>query len=216
MMDAHGETAEHGMPSLNGHARDRSGPRLLGVGGGMRAGSLCTTALQTALDIAAAAGATTVMADVRELDLPIFNDAWEVADYPPSLAWLLYQVRTADAFIICSPTYHGTVSGAVKNVLDALNYLRDDRPRYLRGKPVGLMALGGLGAVNTLTALGHVARALNGIVTPTNVVLPESAFDANHVLHDKDVRMRLSLMIEEVLDLADRLSTKAVSPARHG
>lgn len=184
--------------------------RVLGIGGGMRPGSLCSAALRFALDLAGERGARTVVADVRDLSLPIFNDAWAVPDYPPSLAWLLYEVRVADAFLICSPTYHGTISGAVKNVLDALNYLRDDRPRYLRGKPVGLMALGGIGAANTLTALGHVARSLNGIAAPTVVALPEDAFDANNILQDSDSRKRVSLMIEELLDLTRRLSRQPV------
>ena len=188
--------------------------RVLGIGGGMRAGSLCSAALQFALHLAAERGARTVVADVRDLNLPIFNDAMAVPDYPASLAWLLYEVRVADAFIICSPTYHGTISGAVKNVLDALNYLRDDRPRYLRGKPVGLMALGGIGAANTLTALGHVSRALNGIAAPTVVAIPEEAFDANNVLQDPAARRRVALMIEELLDLTRRLSPKAVGSRR--
>jgi len=196
------------------HGAELQPLRLLGIGGGMRPGSLCSAALRTALQLAEGIGARTEVADVRELNLPIFNDAMGVQDYPPTLAWLLYQVRTADAFLLCSPTYHGTVSGAVKNVLDALNYLRDDRPRYLRGKAVGLMALGGLGAANTLDALAHTARALNGIVAPTMVAMPEDAFDANNVLQDRAVRKRTALMIEEVLDLARRLNRSPVGSSR--
>ncbi len=184
--------------------------RLLGIGGSTRQGSKSRALLRTALSIAEEAGAEVTLADVRELDLPMFNDDLPLNDYPARLAGLVAAARAADAFIFCSPTYHGTVSGAVKNALDHLNPLGDDEPAYLAGKPVGLMALGGGGAANVLTSLHHAARALNGLTIPMTVIASGSAIRGGDV-EDEAVQRRLRQMVEELIDYATRLRGPAAA-----
>jgi FMN reductase len=177
--------------------------RLVGIGGSTRKGSHSLVALKAALRLAEEAGAETVLADVRELALPVYNADWQVADYPPSLAWLLDEVRASDGLILCSPTYHGTVTGAVKNVLDALDFMIDDTPSNLGGRPVGLMAYGGQSAVNVLNALHHAVRGLNGHATKTFVAVPGSAFDDRWVdVTEEGVLKRLGTMVGEVIEHA--------------
>lgn len=169
----------------------------------MRRESKSRALLAHALRLAEEAGAVTTLADVRALDLPLYDDDRDLEDYPPSLADLLAAARAADAYVFCSPTYHGTVSGAVKNALDALNALYDDEPRYFGGKPVALMALGG-GGSNVLTSLQHATLALNGIVIPTAVIADAGAFRAGAV-DDERLLGRMRGMVEELLHLAARL-----------
>ena len=190
------------MPA-NGHVEEAP-MRVLGIGGSTRQGSKSLVLLKSALREAEEAGAKVTIADVRTLDLPIYNDDRPFDDYPPSLAELVAAARAADAFMFCSPTYHGTVSGAVKNALDALNFLVDDTPRYLGGKPVALLALGGGGAANVLNSLYHATRALNGLTIPTTVIASGSAIREGEVT-DEAVSRRLHLMAHELLDLAVRL-----------
>jgi FMN reductase len=178
--------------------------RILGLGGSIRQGSKSLVLLRTALEHAEEDGAVVELADVRSLALPIYDEDLPLADYPPSLHALLRAAREADAYILCSPTYHGTLSGAVKNALDTLNFLGDNEPRYFAGKPVGLMALGGGGAANTLTSLQHAARGLNGLVIPRVVIAGTSAVSDGDVA-DEQVRGRVRWMMEELLELAQRL-----------
>ena len=185
--------------------------RILGLGGSTRQGSQSLVLLRTALQQAAEAGATVELADVRALDLPIYDEDRPLTDYPATLHRLLATAREADAFILCSPTYHGTLSGAVKNALDALNFLDDGEPRYFGGKPVALMALGGGGAANTITGLQHAARGLNGLVIPTVVIAGTGAVSDGAVADDL-LRGRLRGMVAELLELARRLQRPA--PAR--
>jgi FMN reductase len=182
--------------------------RILGIGGSTRQGSKSLTLLQTALRVAEDAGASTTLANVRELALPIFDDDLPREASPPALFQLIDDARAADAYVLCSPTYHGTVSGAVKNALDALNFMGDDDPPYFAGKAVALMALGGGGAANVLTSLHHTARALNGLTIPTVVISGGSAIREGAVT-DEMVQRRVGWMIEELLDLAARLRTPA-------
>jgi FMN reductase len=189
----------------NGRAPTDRPIRILGIGGGVSERSRSRGALDSALLLAQAAGAETVMADVRTLALPIYNGDWPVERYPASLAWLLDEVRRADAYIFCSPTFHGTITGAVKNVLDALDYLIDDDPPHLGGKVVGLMALGG-GAQNVINALYHTTRAINGIAARTVVSVPNSAVDTKDgLIADEAVLGRIRAMVTEVIDLTQRL-----------
>lgn len=190
---------------MNDNGRVDARPiRVLGIGGSTRQGSKSLVLLQSALRELTEAGAETTLADVRELDLPIYDDDRPLASYPPSLHALLAAARDADAFIFCSPTYHGTVSGAVKNALDALNFLYDDEPRYLGGKPVALLALGGGGAANVLNSLHHAARALNALTIPTTVIASGRAIQDGRVLDDA-VTQRLRAMASELIDLTIRL-----------
>ena len=55
--------------------------------------------------------------------LPFYEQAGD-AD---ASADLVADVRRADAVVIGSPAYHGSLSGVVKNALDHLEALRDDR-----------------------------------------------------------------------------------------
>jgi FMN reductase len=180
--------------------------RILGIGGSTRRGSLSLALLKATLSLAEETGARTVLADVRELDLPLYCDDRPLDDYPATLRWLLDEVREADAYLLCSPTYHGTVAGGVKNVLDALNFLWDADPPYFGGKVVGLLALGGAGATNVINSLHHATRAMNGLTAPTTAIIGESAFDPEHyILRDENAERRLRQLATEVIALTNRL-----------
>jgi FMN reductase len=182
--------------------------RVLGIGGTTRSGSRSLILLRHALQVAESAGAGVALADVRQMALPIYDDDLPLDGYPSSLGQLLASAREADAFIFCSPTYHGTITGAVKNALDCLNFLVDDTPRYLQGKPIALMALGGGSAANVITALDHSARGLNGLVLPTTVISSGSAVQDGEVT-DPRVQQRVQAMVDELLDVTARLRASA-------
>lgn len=190
----------------NGHYPTASPVRILGIGGSTRLGSKSLIALEIALRLAEEAGAEPVLADVRALDLPVFDPDRPRSEYPPTLDWLLDEAWRADGYLLCSPTYHGTVAGGVKNVLDSLELLGDSVPPYFGGKPVGLLALGGASAMNTINALYHATRALNGLALPTLVVVPGGAVDPQtREVIDAAVRGRLAALAGEAVDLAWRL-----------
>lgn len=180
--------------------------RLLGIGGSTRPGSLTLAALAAALGLAAAAGTQTRLVDVRALGLPLYEEGRALGDYPASLVDLLGEARRADAFLLCTPTYLGTMAGGMKNALDALSFLAGDDPPYLGGKPVGLLALGGANAADALTALAHAARSLNGLVVPTAVAVPPRSLDRERGgFADEAVERRVGRMVGEVVDLGRRL-----------
>src|SRR5688572_12241274 len=74
----------------NGRVISNNRPiRLLGIGGSTRQGSKSLTLLQSALRVAEDAGASTTLADVRELALPIFDNDLPLEAYPLALTQLI-------------------------------------------------------------------------------------------------------------------------------
>ncbi|MDQ3961166.1 MAG: NAD(P)H-dependent oxidoreductase [Thermoproteota archaeon] len=88
---------------------------VLGVAGSTRQGSYSTRALKIALDHAKSHGAEVRLLELNRTVLPLYDPSApaskEVEHAAEAIAW-------ADAFILASPDYHGSISGALKNFLD--------------------------------------------------------------------------------------------------
>jgi NAD(P)H-dependent FMN reductase len=87
-------------------------PLILGLGGSLARASKSRAALRSALGGAAAAGAETMLLDLRELDLPMYNV--EHDGPTEAAAHLIESCYAADGLLWSSPLYRGTTSGALK------------------------------------------------------------------------------------------------------
>jgi FMN reductase len=193
---------------------ERSRPvRILGIGGTTSEKSWSLLPLDAALARAEERGCEVHRATIYELDLPMFRTDWKLEDYPPTLPWLLDQIRQADGLIICSPTYHGTMSGAIKNLIDTLIFLGWDKPAYLGGKPVGLMAYGGMTSMGVLQGLTQCVRGLKGITIPTHIAVPERSIDkSTATIVDERIHARMDEMIDELISFSARLRVPHAAP----
>jgi FMN reductase len=105
--------------------------KVLGVSGSMREGSYSAAALRIALEAAAEHGAQTRLLDLRAAELPMYSP-----DHPHEIEPLRAATEAltwAEAIILATPDYHGSMSGATKNFLD---YHWEE----LAGKLVGYIA----------------------------------------------------------------------------
>jgi FMN reductase len=88
---------------------------VLGVAGSIRQGSYSTRSLKIALEYAKKQGAEVRLVDLNTVVLPLYDPSApaskEVEHTTEAIAW-------ADAVILASPDYHGSMSGALKNFLD--------------------------------------------------------------------------------------------------
>jgi FMN reductase len=176
--------------------------RVVGIGGSLRDGSTSLTALNVALSGADAAGARTVCVAVRDLDLPLFTPAHA----PPQAAIELCDTaRNADALIWGTPTYHGSISGSMKNALDWLILLAGDDPPFLSNKPIGLLCTaGGVQGLQSVIAMEFIVRALRGWAVPLVQVVPQSheTFDPRGELVDVSMADQLRALGGEVVRAA--------------
>jgi FMN reductase len=174
----------------------------------MRAGSTSLSALQAALEGAAASGARTTLLDLRELDLPMYSPEHGI---PPAAERLSVASGTADAMIWSSPTYQGSISGALKNALDWMILLGDRAPAYLTNKPIGLVATaGGVQGLQSINAMEFSVRALRGWAVPLVLAVAQSrqAFDPGGRVVDEAVRQQLRALGAEVARAAAQFRTE--------
>ncbi|MCY3610358.1 MAG: NAD(P)H-dependent oxidoreductase [Gemmatimonadetes bacterium] len=96
-----------------------------------------------AVDRLTKAGAAASLLDLRSLDLPIMEERLHMRDDPPAgLVRFSEAVKAADAVVVVSPEYNGSIPGVLKNALD---YIYGEWFR----KPVGIVTVsaGGFGGV---------------------------------------------------------------------
>jgi FMN reductase len=181
-------------------------PFIVGLGGTVRAASSSERALKKALEAAEAAGARTQLFDGPFLaGLPIYNPA-----EPDGVACgeFLKAVSECDGVIVSSPGYHGSISGLVKNALDTLEGLREDKRPYFDGRAVGLIvaAEGWQATASTLAALRAIIHAMRGWPTPLGATLNSAGglFDEAGAFKDARDGWQVSTVAQQVVDFATR------------
>ena len=184
--------------------------RVVGIGGTLRGGSSSLGALRRALGAAREAGAETELLDLRELNLPMYEPGRALDDYGPEVRKLVEAMRAADAVILSTAAYHGTLAGVTKNALDFTQYLARDQRPYLDGRVVGLISTAGgeRAAANTTDAMVHVVHALRGIVAPSMVTISSAwrRSDGEGNITDDTYGKRLDKLGRLVVEMAERLS----------
>jgi len=170
-------------------------PRVVAISGSLRDRSTTRTALRHALAAAAAEGARTDLLDLREFDLPAYVPADRDAGDAPALR---REIREADAVILGSPIYHGTIASPLKTALDYCGF--DEFEDTLVGIVV---TAGGRFPTPAVLHLRTVARWLRAWAHPTHVGIP----DASDVIEGGEVADD---------DYADRLETLGVEMVRYG
>jgi NAD(P)H-dependent FMN reductase len=90
--------------------------RVVGIGSSMRKHSYSTLAVKMVLDLSKNNyDAETNLLDLRRTKLPIYNPD---DSFHTNIQEIGHLLEWADAFVLASPDYHGSMSGVMKNFLD--------------------------------------------------------------------------------------------------
>ncbi|HDR3882471.1 NADPH-dependent FMN reductase [Bacillus thuringiensis] len=138
--------------------------------------------------------------DLAIEELPLYNGEESQRDLE-AVKKLKTLVKAADGVVLCTPEYHNTMSGALKNSLDYLS-----SSEFIH-KPVALLAVagGGKGGINALNSMRTVARGVYANAIPKQVVLDglhvqdgELGEDAKPLIHDvvKELKAYMSVYKE--------------------
>jgi NAD(P)H-dependent FMN reductase len=95
--------------------------KVLGVASSMRRNSYGTKALKLVLDMTKRHDTETHLLNLRDTKLPFFDPDGSTEEYnllSDQIRNVTDYVIWADAFVLASPDYHGSMSGVMKNFLD--------------------------------------------------------------------------------------------------
>ena len=140
--------------------------RVLTISGSLRPDSLNTLLLRAAEE-QAPAGVQLVRFNELAAIPPFHGERSDPGERPAAVRELREQIEAADAVLIATPEYNGSIPGVLKNALDWVSTPFPDN--VLRGKPVAVIgaSTGGYGGMWAQAELRKVlgltgARVVNG------------------------------------------------------
>lgn len=176
--------------------------KILVFAGSLRQGSLNKKFAREALRLLGAKpGIETEFVDLQPLNMPVYDgDIEETSGVPEGVKLLSAKIAAADALLISTPEYNGSIPGILKNTIDWLSRLK---PVCLSGKPLLLLAAspGALGGIRSLWHSRQPFEVLGTHVFPEMMALPlaHQAFDDAGALKDSKLVERLDGLLDRFL-----------------
>jgi FMN reductase len=162
--------------------------RITGVCGSLNADGVTKKALAIALKGAAEYNAKTALLELRDLNL-VFYGSVPQDEYPPDVIQLRQALKDSQGIILATPEYHGSLTGALKNMLDLMSI------EEFETKIIGLVGVAGghIGAINSLNTMKTICRNLHCWVLPQEVSIANSAqtFNDDGTAKDPEIEERL-------------------------
>jgi FMN reductase len=173
--------------------------RITGVCGSLSADGATRKALEIALKGAAEYNAETALLELRDFNL-VFYGSVPQDEYPPDVLQLRQALRDSQGIILATPEYHGSLTGALKNMLDLMS-IED-----FETKIIGLVGVAGgdIGAINSLNTMKTICRNLHCWVLPQEVSIANSAqtFDDDGTVKNPAIEERLLNVGRQVVKFA--------------
>jgi chromate reductase len=173
--------------------------RVLGISGSLRHGSYNTALLREAAELVPA-GVELELYEGLEL-LPPYNEDDDSEDGPVEGARLRAAIEDADALLVATPEYNGSIPGALKNALDWVSRPIAETP--IRSKPVAVIGAS-TGAFGGVWAQRELKKVL-GLMGARVLDLELAVAKADRALADPDTELRLQLagVVSELVSVAD-------------
>ncbi len=157
-------------------------PNILAFTGSLRASSHNHRLLKIGIDRLRGLGATVTEIELRDLDLPMFDEDMEAeqtaAGKPPhaGVAKLQELMLSHNALLLSCPEYNSSITPALKNAIDWCSRRVDEHGPLAcyRGKVAGLMAAspGGLGGIRGLPEVRRILSNIGVTVVPGDYACP--------------------------------------------
>ncbi|TVP40464.1 NADPH-dependent FMN reductase [Candidatus Nitrosocosmicus arcticus] len=171
--------------------------KLLGIAGSMRSNSYSFKALEHALKIAKNNyNAEINLFDLRKNRLPIYepnlnHDQIQTAE-KESLQMANTLVQWADAIILSSPDYHGSMSGVIKNFLDYFW-------KEFSGKTFGYICASHEKGLTVMEQMRTAVRQCYGWSMPYGISTSSDDFDDAGNITNKKTLLRIEMLSRDIV-----------------
>ncbi|MFF7474737.1 NAD(P)H-dependent oxidoreductase [Streptomyces sp. NPDC008092] len=171
--------------------------RILALVGSLRAGSHNRQLAEAAVKLAPEGAVVEVFEGLA--DIPFYNEDIDVADSLPAAAAKLREAaQAADAFLLFSPEYNGTIPAVLKNAIDWLS--RPYGASTFGGKPVAVIgtAYGQYGGVWAQDEARKAVGIAGGkVIEDIKLSIPGSVvrFAETHPADDSEVAAQLTEVV---------------------
>ena len=174
---------------------------VLGVTGSLRQDSYSTLGLKIVLEEAIKYGSESYLLDLRELNLPLYdpggpptsNESTSNNNSKDALERTATALKWADALILASPDYHGSMSGTLKNFLD---YFWEE----FAGKTFGYIVASHEKGLTVADQMRTAIRQCYGWSMPYNISINgEKDFDSKGTLVNSTLAKRLKMLARDLV-----------------
>ena len=162
--------------------------KVLGVAGSMRENSFSLQVLKMVLEEAQKRGAQTRLLALMEAGLPMYAPNAS----SPALEKVTKDVEWADAFILASPDFHGSISGVLKNFLDHFY-------EEFAGKLFGYVVASHEKGLTVMDQMRTVVRQCYGWSLPYGVSISGPQDFAQGKLTNERIEQRIGMMARDIV-----------------
>jgi NAD(P)H-dependent FMN reductase len=175
---------------------------VLGVAGSMREQSYSTRALKIVLEEVKKYDSESYVLELRKINLPLYDPSGNTSDESSSsstnrnnngLERITTTLKWADAFVLASPDYHGSMSGGLKNFLD---YFWED----FAGKTFGYIVASHEKGLTVADQMRTAVRQCYGWSMPYNISINgEKDFDSKGNLVNSALAKRVKMLARDLV-----------------
>lgn len=187
-------------------------PTIVAFAGSTRTESFNKKLVKIAARGAAQAGAKVEFVDLRDLNLPLFDEDLEAKDGAPEGATRLKSLlKACDGMLIASPEYNSSLSGVLKNAIDwATRPAEGEKPlEVFAGKAAVIMSAspGGLGGLRGLVHLRALLGNIQVIVLPDQHAVSNAheAISPEGEISDDALRSKIEGLGAKLTDVCRKL-----------
>ena len=173
---------------------------VVGIAGSMRQGSYSSIGLKMVLEEAKKYNSKSYLLELRNVNLPLYDPTGTSSDEPSTndngknvLERITTALKWADAFVLASPDYHGSMSGGMKNFLD---YFWED----FAGKTFGYIVASHEKGLTVADQMRTAIRQCYGWSMPYNISINgEKDFDLKGNLVNFALAKRIKMLARDLV-----------------
>lgn len=190
-------------------------PKILAFSGSLREYSYNKRVLKTAINGVEKAGAHVTYIDLRDYPLPVYDEDEEQNGFHENARRLQALLVQHDGLLIASPEHNGSVSAALKNVIDWTSRKGDtyERSKVFTRKFAAIMtaAPGSSGGVRSLVHLRGILTSVGVNVLAAEVAVPyvASKFEGDGgEMTDERMKQKLENLGASLVEMLMRTNSK--------